>query len=189
MRLRLNLSTTPQENNRPFIAGAAVLGGLGLIALLLLSHTTYDSWQSNRDLRADLSRWQQQVRTDTQRQRQLQVYFQTPAAKQVMDRSSFLNGLIDERSFPWSKIFSDLENTIPPGVRVLTLTPTLVAGHAEISMTVGVTSSDNEIQFLQAMEKSPAFSGMTVNQVRPVTQPNVPDKILMSLTVRYAANV
>lgn len=185
MRLRLNLSTTPQENNRPFIAGAAVLGGLGLIALLLLSHAAYDSWQSNRELRADISHWQQQVRVDTQRQRQLQTYFQTPAAKQVIDRSSFLNALIDERSFPWSKIFTDLETTIPPGVRVISLMPKLVNGHAEISMEVGVASSENEIQFLQAMEKSPAFSGITVNSVRPVALQNTPDRIVLSLTVRY----
>lgn len=185
MRLRLNLSTTPQENNRPFIAGAGVIGGLGLIALLVLSHAAYDSWQSNRDLRADISRWQQQVRVDTQRQQQLQTYFETPAAKQVLDRSSFLNSLIDERSFPWSKIFTDLETTIPPGVRVITLTPKLVNGHAEISMEVGVTSSENEIQFLQAMEKSRAFSGITVNSVRPVSVQNTQDRILLNLTVRY----
>jgi Tfp pilus assembly protein PilN len=185
MRLRLNLSTTPQENNRPFIAGAAVIGGLGLIALLLLSHAAYDSWQSNRALRADISHWEQEVRVETQRQRQLQTYFQTPAAKQVIDRSSFLNALIDERSFPWSKIFTDLEGTIPPGVRVISLMPKLVNGQAEISMQVGVTSSENEIHFLQALEKSAEFSGITVNSVRPVTVQNTPDRILLNVSVRY----
>ena len=115
----------------------------------------------------------------------MQTYFQTPAAKQVIDRSSFLNALIDERSFPWSKIFTDLETTIPPGVRVISLMPKLVNGHAEISMEVGVASSENEIQFLRAMEKSPAFSGITVNSVRPVALQNTPDRIVLSLTVRY----
>jgi Tfp pilus assembly protein PilN len=187
MRLRLNLSTTPQENNRPFIAGAAVIGGLGLIGLLLLSHTAYDSWQSNRDLRAETARWEEQIRIDTQRQQQLEAYFKTASARQVMDRSAFLNALIDERSFPWSKIFTDLEHTIPPGVRVVSLTPKLVNGQAEITMQVGVTSSETEIEFLQAMEKSAAFSGVTVNQVRPITLPNAPDKIVLNLTVRYVS--
>ena len=36
-------------------------------------------------------------------------------------------------------------------------------------MEVGVASNESEIQFLQAMEKSPAFSGIKVDQVRPVT--------------------
>ncbi len=76
-----------------------------------------------------------------------------------MDRSGFLNSLIDERSFPWTRIFTDLEKAIPPGVRVITLTPRLVDGRAEVSMQVGVVSAESEIQFLQAMEKSKAFSG------------------------------
>ena len=58
MKLRLNLSTTPQENNRPFLAGAIAVGTIGLLALLILSHAAYTSWQSNRELRADISRWQ-----------------------------------------------------------------------------------------------------------------------------------
>jgi len=185
MKLRLNLSTTPQENQRPFIAGAALAGTVGLIALLLLSHAAYSSWQSNRDLRAEISRWQQQIRIDSQRQRELAAYFRTPVAKSVIDRSSFLNSLIDERSFPWTKIFADLEAAVPPGVRVLSLTPKLVDGRAEISMQIGVNSNESEIRFLQALEKSSAFSGVTVNQVRPMTQPNTPDRIVLNLTVRY----
>lgn len=187
MKLRLNLSTTPQENYRPFIAGAVVLGTVGLLALLVLSHSAYSSWQSNRDLRAEIAGWQQQIRVDAQKQRALETYFRSPTAKSIMDRSSFLNSLIDERSFPWTKIFSDLEATIPPGVRVISVTPSLVDGRAQVALQVGVNSNESEIRFLQALEKSSAFSGVTVNQVHPVAQPNTPDRIVLNLTVRYAA--
>ena len=61
MKLRLNLSTTPQENHRPFIAGAVAVGTVGLLALLVLSHAAYSSWQSNRELRAEIAHWQQQI--------------------------------------------------------------------------------------------------------------------------------
>lgn len=185
MKLRLNLSTTPQENQRPFIAGAAFMGTVGLLALIVLSHAAYSSWQSNRDLRADIGHWEREVRVDAAKQRELEAYFRTPAAKQVMDRSTFLNSLIDERSFPWTRIFGDLEKAIPPGVRVITLTPRLVGGRAEVTMQVGVTSAESEIQFLQAMEKSSAFSRVTVDQVRPVTGAGAPDRIVLNLTVQY----
>ena len=106
MKLRLNLSTTPQENHRPFVAGAVLVGTLGLLALLILSHAAYTSWQSNRELRIDTSRWQKEIQaTVRQKQQDLDAYFKAPAARQVMDRSAFLNALIDERSFPWTQNF------------------------------------------------------------------------------------
>lgn len=185
MKLRLNLSTTPQQNQRPFIAGALAVGTVGLIALLILSHAAYSSWQSNRDLRSEIAHWQQEIRVDGQKQRNLESYFNAPAAKQVMDRSTFLNALIDERSFPWTKIFMDLEKTVPPGVRVISITPRLVHGRAEVAMEVGVASTESEIQFLQAVEKSPVFSGIKVDQVRPVTTGSGPDRIVLNLTVQY----
>jgi len=185
MKLRLNLSTTPQENNRPFLAGAIAIGTIGLLALLILSHATYTSWQSNRDLRTALSRWREQIEADRLKQQQLQQYFQTPAAHEVVDRSAFLNSLIDERSFPRTRIFMDLEKTLPPGVRVVSISPHLVEGRAQVRLQVGVMSSQSEIQFLEAIEKSPAFSRIEVDQVRPVTQEGLSDKIVLSLIVWY----
>jgi hypothetical protein len=185
MKLRLNLSTTPQENRRPFLAGAIAIGTIGLLALLILSRAAYTSWQSNRELRADISHWQDQIQADRLKQEELEQYFHTPAAREVMDRSAFLNSLIDERSFPWTRIFMDLEKTLPPGVRVVSISPHLVNGRAEVGLQVGVLSDQSEIQFLQAIEKSPVFSRIEVDQVRPVTQLGVPDKILLSLVVWY----
>jgi hypothetical protein len=185
MKLRLNLSTTPQENRRPFLAGAIAIGTVGLLALLILSHAAYTSWQANRDLRADISHWQEQIQSDRLKQQELAQYFQTRGAREVIDRSAFLNSLIDERSFPWTRIFMDLEKTLPPGVRVVSISPHLVNGRAQVGLQVGVLSDQSEIQFLEAIEKSPVFSKIEVDQVRPVTQPGVPDKILLSLVVWY----
>jgi hypothetical protein len=93
--------------------------------------------------------------------------------------------LIDERSFPWTKIFMDLEKTLPPGVRIVSISPHLVNGRAEVGLQVGVMSDESEIQFLEAIEKSPVFSRVEVDQVRPVSQVGVADKILLNLTVWY----
>ena len=75
MKLRLNLSTTPQPNNRPFLAAAALFGTLGLIALAVLSLSAYRSWQANRSLRADIEHWQQEILADRERQQALEAYF------------------------------------------------------------------------------------------------------------------
>jgi hypothetical protein len=186
MKLRLNLSTTPQENHRPFLVAAALIGTIATIALIVLSHAAYTSWQSNRELRANIASWEQQNQVYRQQQQALDAYFKTPGARQVMDRSAFLNSLIDERSFPWTRIFMDLEKTLPPGVRVVSISPRLVNGRAEVALEVGVASDESEIHFLEAVEKSKVFSGIQVDQVRPVTQQGSPDKILLSLTVWYA---
>lgn len=191
MKLRLNLSTTPQENNRPFLAGAALVGALGVLALLILSHAAYRSWQSNRMLRSDLVRLQDQIQVSQREQQDLAVFFRSAGAQQVLDRSSFLNSLIGQRSFPWTKVFVDLEHTLPPGVRVVSISPRLVNGRAQVAMEVGAASEESEIQFLQAMEKSRVFSGMQVLQERrgeAQTQAAQVDKIVLSLTVWCVAS-
>ena len=186
MRLQLNLATSPEANNRPFIAYSALIGTLGVLALIVLSFAAYRSWHSNRELRADMSRWEDSIRRDQQRQRELAAEFRTPAAQQVLDRSAFLNSLIDERSFPWTKIFMDLEDTLPPGVRVVSISPRLVNGRAEVTLEVGATDDQGKIQFLRAIEKSKMFSGMVVTNERRSIEPTAPDKIVLNLTVWYS---
>jgi Tfp pilus assembly protein PilN len=186
MKLRLNLATAPAANNRPFLAATTLVGTLGLLALALLSHAAYSSWQSSRELRADTARWEAQIRADRQKQQELQSYFHSAAAQEVFERSEFLNSLIDERSFPWTQIFMDLEQTLPPGVRVVSISPRLVNGRAEVALEVGSATDDGKIQFLRAIEKSKMFSGLVVKDERRSEQPGAADKIVLSLTVWYS---
>jgi hypothetical protein len=185
MKFQLNLATAPQANNRPFLAGAAIAGTLGILALILLSHAAFVSWNASRELRQDIARWETQIQTDRQNQQELAAYFRTPAAAKVLDRSAFLNSLIDERSFPWTKIFMDLERSLPPGVRIVSISPRLENGRAEVTLEVGATTDFGKIRFLEDMEKSTVFSGMVVKDERRIDQPATPDKIVLNLTVWY----
>jgi len=186
MKLRLNLSTTPQENKRPFLAGALVVGTLGAVALALLSHAAYVSWRASRQLRADMARLEDQIQTDSTRQQALELYFRRPEAQRALDRSAFLNSLISERSFPWTKIFMDLEQTLPAGVRVVNITPRLVNGRAEVELQVGASTDESEIGFLKAIENSPVFSGMVVKDERREDRGGASNQIIVNLTVWYS---
>jgi len=191
MKLRLNLATAPQENNRPFLAAAALIGVLGLLGFALLGRAAYVSWRSSRDLRADISRLEDQIHADRARRQELSTYFHGAAAQNTLDRTAFLNSLIDERSFPWTKIFMDLERTLPAGVRVVSISPKLVNGRAEVTLQIGAESDASKIQFLEAIEKSPVFSGMVVHEEKRMDQQQLgqmasPDKLVLNLTVWYS---
>jgi len=186
MKLSLNLATAPLANQRPFLVFAGVSGTLGIAALALLSFGAYRSWYANRELRAEIAGWQAQIRTDSRRQQELDAYFRGPATQRILERSSFLNSLIDARSFPWTKIFMDLEKTLPPGVRVVSISPRLADGRAELTMDVGATGDESKVRFLEAMEKAKMFSGLVVTEERQLQQTGSSDKVILHLTVWYS---
>lgn len=185
MRIRLNLSTAPRENKRPFIAGAALVGTVAVLALVLLSHAAYKSWRANRDIRTEIARLESTIRASEQKQRTLEEYFQSTQAQQVLDRSGFLNSLIGQRSFPWTKIFMDLEQTLPPGVRVVSISPRLESGRAQVTLTVGASTDEAKIKFLEALEHSKVFSRVQVKAEHRLEQAAGPDKIVLDLAVWY----
>jgi Tfp pilus assembly protein PilN len=186
MKLRLNIATAPLENNRPFIAGAVLIGAIALIALFVLSRETYVTWQSNLQLRTETAQLEHRINADEAQQQQLDAYFKRPDIQQVLQRADFLNSLIGERSFPWTKIFMDLENTLPPGVRVVSIAPKLVNGKAEVTMVIGAESDQSKIQFLQALEKSKNFSEVAESDERVSETPGDLDRVTVRLTFLYA---
>lgn len=184
MKLQLNLSTAPRENKRPFLAGAAVIGAVAALALLFLSHAAYKSWHANRELRVDIARLEREIRTNEQKQQNLETAFQSPQAQQVLDRAGFLNSLIGQRSFPWNKIFADLEQTLPSGVRVVSISPKLDNGRALLTLSVGASTDEAKIKFLEALEKSKVFSAVQVHSERR-DQAGATDHVVVDLTVWY----
>jgi hypothetical protein len=162
MKVRLNLASVPAENNRPFLAAVSAIGLVAIFAFGLLLHSVLRTWESNRELRRELSDVQQRIRVLENQQQVLNAYFNTQAAKQILDRAAFLNSMIVQRSFPWTKLFMDLEGTLPAGVRVINIAPELHGGRVTVKLTFGALTDDGKVKFLEALEDSKEFSGIEV---------------------------
>jgi hypothetical protein len=104
----------------------------------------------------------------------------------VLDRATFLNSLIGQRSFPWTKIFMDLEKTLPPGVRVVNISPKLNNGRALVDITIGAATDEGKIKFLESLEQSKVFSEIEVKGERHSDSGGALDKVVLELSAWYA---
>ena len=187
MKIRLNLATQPLESNRSFAVGAALVGGFGVAAMLLLSWHVYSVWRANTTMR----KREASIEADMARLRgeraQLLEFFNRADTVQKRNRAGFLNQLIAQRAFPWIKIFAALERSLPVGVRVVSIEPHLEADHLELRFTIGATDDQSKLKFLKALEDSPEFSQIEVLSENRSARPNEIDHVVLALQARYAS--
>jgi hypothetical protein len=188
MRIRLNLATSPLENDHRFVFGAAIIASIGVIALLGLSWKAYNMRATNQARRAEISTIQNEVNSLNVRRQSLDSFFNRSDILEVRDRSAYLNGLIAERSFPWTQIFMDFEAILPAGVRIVNINPKLVSNHIELHMNVGAMSDEASSKFLVALEKSKSFSHVSLTSESRPQRLNDPDHVYLDLTAVYAGN-
>ena len=188
MRIRLNLATSPLENDHRFVFGAAVVAAIGVIALVGLSWKAYNVRAANQARRTEISSLQNELTLLNDRRQALESFFNSQNVLEVRDRSAYLNGLIQERSFPWTRIFMDFESILPAGVRVVNINPKLVAGHIELHMSVGAAADEAKLKFLRALEESKSFSHVTLLSENRPQRATDTDRVYLDLTAWYAAN-
>ena len=135
--------------------------------------------------RTEVGRIEKEMAGYRTQRRDLEEFFSDPSAKLVTQRAAFLNSIIDQRSFPWTQFFLDLEHRLPGGVRILTLAPSLSGDHVQVRMTVGALSDKSKLEFLRGLETSPEFSSIElVSENRPGRGEDR-DVVEMDLTVDY----
>ncbi len=137
MKVRLNLSTSPLVSNRRFTLWTSVIGGLALIFLLVLSQRAYSIWSSDRNFRARQGGLEAQVTTLERQRQSLATFFEGADNVKRRQRAAYLNSLIQQRAFPWIKIFMDLEQILPDGARVVSIEPKLVGDDVQLKVLVG----------------------------------------------------
>src|SRR3984893_6472867 len=186
MRVRLNLATSPLEKNRRFVVFSSMIGGIGLLAMVLLSWNVYSMRRSNTTIRLEQARMESDMQALRRRRSDLEAFFNRPETVQRRDLSAFLNGLIAQRAFPWPQIFMDLERNLPDGVRVVSIEPRLAEDHLELRLTVGAKTDEGKLKFLKALEDSHAFSDIQVLGETRGGGRSGDDQVLMALNARYS---
>jgi hypothetical protein len=186
MKTRLNLATSPLEGDRRFMAGSLTAGVVGVLLMIALAWHAYSAWRTStniqnqvQQLNADLARLQDQ-------RRQLETYFNQPETVQRRDLAAFLNSLIAQRAFPWTRIFMDLEKSLPVGARVVSIEPTLAGDHLELRFTVEALGDEAKLQVLRTLENSPEFSDIQLLSERRPDSAAGNTPTVLSLVARYS---
>ena len=187
MKIRLNLATSPLENNRRFLLGSMLLGAVALVALVVLSSSAFSNWSANRNVRNEMADLNGKIREFRGQRKELDEFFKLPETKKIMDRAAFLNALIEQRSFPWTKMFTDLERMLPEGVRVVSISPRMAGGRVEVKLNVGAQTDEGKLKLIQTLERSSEFEHIQVlSETRP-TRPEEGDRVLLELVAFYTA--
>lgn len=165
--LRTNLSTRPFYNER------AVTVALGVVAVLVLALTLV-----NVSSLVALTRRQATVAAAAEQaeRRARDLRQKAAATRGTVDQARLAaiaaaaheaNALIDRRVFSWTELFNRLEATLPPGVRIAAVRPSLdQQGRVIMTIAVVARSVDDVDAFIEALEGTQTFGDMLSREER-----------------------
>jgi type IV pilus assembly protein PilN len=171
MKIPINLASQPFRRDRAVLAGTIALS-LVLMATLgaLIALIMADRAQL-ADVRGDVDRLNRQIRAATAEQGRLDAVLRKPENAEVLERSVFLNAVLFRKGISWTRIFADLEKTVPYNVKVLAIRPSVNSqNEVLLDMTVGADSPEPVIQLYRTLEESPLFGSVVEHSSLPPTQ-------------------
>lgn len=184
MYVKLNLATKPLVSHRRFIVGAAALGILGTLLLLILGVRFYNLRRADSALRAKTEKIQKEMNALTQQRQELDRFFAQQENAGLGERAKFIKSVIEARSFNWTQMFLDLEKTLPAGVRVVKIEPKLEKSSAEVKIVLGAADQSAKIRLLKAFEASKSFSHVELISEKIASQPGS-DPVVIEFSALY----
>jgi type IV pilus assembly protein PilN len=158
MRTNVNLATQPYEDARQYVLRWGALVFVLLIATAGLVWFTVHSVRKTSDISRQLARQRNQIATLDVEKATAERMLAMPQNRGTVDKSEFLNSLFARKAFSWTMVFSDMEKIMPPGLRVLSIAPSLdEQNQLQVHILVGGESRDRAIELVQNLEKMPRF--------------------------------
>jgi hypothetical protein len=153
---RLNLATQPFRNETlpaVLLALAAVLLlGLTIRHAFAIRGLMPDRLSAGHRQAAELEAEAARLRAEAGAQR-----VERPDAKMVT-QWALLKELVDRRAFSWTGLFGVLEEALPPGVRLLTISPSVEKGTVKLDVTAATRSYEAGLEMIRVMEDRPEFA-------------------------------
>ena len=157
MKITLNLATRPFADLGPVLKRLQVtMGVLAALALLfaLGLHMVHGAAEEAR--RRDHS-LDGQIAQITQERHGYEALMQRPGNARLLQETSLLNGLFEQKAFSWTLAMESLETVLPGGVQVLTLEPNREKD-GRITLHLRVAGPrDRVVELVRALEHSERF--------------------------------
>jgi Tfp pilus assembly protein PilN len=72
-------------------------------------------------------------------------------------------GLVDRRAFSWTGLLAALEAALPPGVRLVSISPLTKAGRTDLSLAAVGRRTEDALALLQSLQAHEGFDGAFLN--------------------------
>jgi Tfp pilus assembly protein PilN len=157
----LNLSRQPFRNERL----PTLLLGLGSLALVVASarHATL-AWELMPGRARDVSSELQSLEAEAQRLgAEAAGLRDLTASADAIAEWATVKALVDRRAFSWTGLFAALEAALPPGVRLVSVSPSDAASGAELMLTAQGRASDDALALLESLQTHGDFEGAFLN--------------------------
>jgi len=171
IRISVNLAGEPFRRDRPILAAAAAAALLLAVILAMLVSNILSQRETARESREMLASIERQAQALDREQSRIQAELRQPANAAVLDRSVFLNMLIQRKGISWTKMFADLEGVVPGNVRLVTVRPYVTGDNkVQLDMIVGAQQPEFVIELLKRLETSPVFGSTALVNSQPPSQ-------------------
>jgi len=156
----LNLATQPPRNERL----PALLLSLAAIALVGLTvRHAFVVWALLPSRTSALHREVEAQDAEVARLRTEVAALRAPKPDPAAVKQwALVKGLVDRRAFSWTDLFDRLEEVLPPGVRLLSVAPTVRDGELRLELQALARSGEDALQFLGVLQKRPEFGDANV---------------------------
>jgi len=172
IQVPINLATEPFRRDRPILVAFA--GGAVLLVVLLAIQvaTILTQRHQGADIHVTINRLNSELRTISSEEAKIRGTLNRPENAVVLERSVFLNTLIDRKAISWTQLFVDLEKVVPYNARLISvrLSDADQQNHVPLDMVVGAKDFAPIYQMLQNLEASPLFDAPNVPAITPPTQ-------------------
>lgn len=185
MKIPINLASQPFRRDRAILLASAAVGVVLTLTLGGLVYLFLADRAQSAELRGEVARLDRLISASSAEQARLDAILRQPENSTVLERSVFINTLLYHKGISWSRLFSDLENTVPYNVKLVSLVPSLNAENKVVlDITVAADNPEALVGFALAMEKSPAFRDVYIHNNQPPTQAEPFYRV--RVTVNYA---
>jgi Tfp pilus assembly protein PilN len=171
MKIPINLASQPFRRDRPLVA-ASIVVTLALTALLgaLVWFILQDKDQLT-GIHQEIAQLNRQIHDVSTEQARLDGIMRQPQNASVLEWSVLINTLIYQKAISWSRLFADLEKTLPYDVKVVAIHPQVdTLNHVKLDVTLGSDKQASVVQALMELEKSSSFGMINPISSRPPTQ-------------------
>jgi hypothetical protein len=153
------------------VGSAALASVLGLVLIYQLVTVVSERHQA-ADIRIAIEQQNSRLKSIAAQQAKLNATLHRPENAEVLERSLFLNTLIDRKAISWTRIFADLEKVMPYNVRLVSVRLPAVDSNNQVllDMVVGARDVPPILDLLKRLEGSPQFGPTSVQSSAPPSQ-------------------